>query len=446
MVTERRHAVMTAALCLPRVPDQPVSRRRAADACRRGDRGRGRRLSRGVRSRRNEGSRAVLDLTSRGATRFTLTTGWARSRPAGHPEQQLHSSSVLRAHRVGAARWHTRGGAPAMLSVRPGLAAGCGVRPELADPFAGRWTRSRRGAHFGSIGQADLSQMARSPALTGRGADGSRSSRPASRRSRSRARGTRHREQQRFSVGRRAWGSPLPGGRSARSTCPPHCPWRDWPERRRVPPAVAAVRPHDGARATIERVRGLLSEGALLNERAASLAAGSLCFKVSAGARRGTAGALARGVGARGRTGVVRRQPDRARRLRQCDFHRQPRDRAGRDRGGLRAAGVAQAVTIACERVMKLLDSSFTGCRPGLRPTRTAGRRLAILANGQPACGRRGCLPRRHSGAAYQRDRPGSRTGSRWLPPARGGCLRWPPSLPARRGGARVRRAGRRPA
>jgi histidine ammonia-lyase len=344
---------------------------------------------------RMKASRAVLDsILARGDEVYGLTTGVGAIKTARVTADQQPAFQVLllRAHRVGRGPLAPPDVVRAAMLIRAaGLAAGvAGVRPELADAFCRALDApvTPRVHHFGSIGQADLSQMAEiGLALTGCGADGTAlvaagftpvtlAPREAHAIVNSNA----------FSVGmaclglaaaRRALGAlDLSAALSLEGLAGNVDAYH---------PAVATVRPHDGARATIERVRGLLSEGALLNgAHPPRSLQDPLCFKVVPQAHGAARQALSHAesvlaveLASSGDSPIVLIDSDRAI---STGNHEIAPVAIAVDYARL---GLAQAVTIAGERVMKLLDSSFTGLPTGLRADQDSpDDGLAILANG----------------------------------------------------------------
>jgi histidine ammonia-lyase len=344
---------------------------------------------------RMKATRAVLeDLLARGDEIYGLTTGVGAVKTVrvAVGRQQEFQALLLRAHRVG----HGDLAPPrvvraAMLVRAAGLALGAaGVRPEVADAFcralgAGVTPRVHQ---IGSVGQADLSQLAEiGLALTGHGDDGAALS----------AAGYRPVE-----LGPREAHAIVNGNAFAVGGA---CLALDAAMRAlraldlsaavsieallgnvdAVHPAIARVRPHAGAAQAIGRLRALLRGGALLaGRRRARAIQDPLAFKVVPQTHAGAAQALSHlrdvlGVelASAGDSPIVLADEGRAISTGNHDITPVA---IAIDYARL---GLAQAVTIAGERVQKLLDSAFTGLATGLRADPGApDDGLAIVANG----------------------------------------------------------------
>jgi histidine ammonia-lyase len=344
---------------------------------------------------RMKASRAILDeLLARGDTVYGLTTGVGAIKTVriGADRQQAFQTLLLRAHRVG----HGELAAPqfvraAMLVRAAGLAVGvAGVRPEVADAFC-RALDARitpRVHQIGSVGQADLSQLAEiGLALIGHGDDGAALAasgyQPI-------ALGPREAHAivngNAFSVGIAclALHSATRALRaldvSAAASIEALTGNVDM-----LHPAVAAVRPHVGAAETIDRLRALLRGGALLTGgRPARAIQDPLAFKVIPQTHGGALQALSHleetltvELASSGDSPIVLADEDRAISTGNHDITPVA---IAIDYARL---GLAQAITIAGERVQKLLDSAFTGLATGLRADPDApDDGLAVVGNG----------------------------------------------------------------
>ncbi|WP_128379403.1 HAL/PAL/TAL family ammonia-lyase [Streptomyces cavernae] len=357
---------------------------------------RGRRVVVGDAAReRMRASRAALEgALARGDVVYGLTTGVGANKTAAieADRQAAFQPLLLRAHRVG----HGRPAPPefvraAMVVRAAGLAVGvAGVRAELADAFCRALNAdvTPRVHLLGSIGQADLSQLAEiGLALIGHGDDGAALA----------ARGLTPIElgpreahaivnSNAFSVGsaclalERANRAVRALDVSAALSLEALTGNVD-----AIHPAVAEVRPYAGARETIDRLRALLSGGALLTgARPARALQDPLAFKVvpqtHGAARQALAhchDALEVELASSGDSPIMLVAEDRAISTGNHDIAPVA---IALDYARL---GLAQAVTIAGERVQKLLDSAFTGLTTGLRADPSApDDGLAIVANG----------------------------------------------------------------
>jgi len=341
---------------------------------------RGRRAVLGEAARhRMLASRAVLERAlARGDLIYGVSTGVGaiKTVPIGADGQALFQTLLLRAHSVGhgdpAPAEFVRA---AMLVRAAGLAVGvAGVRPELADAFC-RALDSPVSPHvhqFGSVGQADLSQMAEiGLALIGYGEQGAglagQGYRPIALEPRE-----AHAivNSNAFSVGiaclalERAGRSLRALDASAAVSLEALVGNVD-----AVHPAVVAVRPYPGAADTVQRLRALLADGALLlGERRPRAMQDPLAFKVVPQTHGAVRDALAHctaalrvELGSSGDSPIVVADEDRA----ICTGNHDITPIAiALDYGRL---ALAQAVTIANERVQKLLDGTFTGLATGLR-------------------------------------------------------------------------------
>ncbi|MGD0557409.1 MAG: aromatic amino acid ammonia-lyase [Streptosporangiaceae bacterium] len=344
---------------------------------------------------RMKASRATLEnLLARGDAIYGLTTGVGAIKTVRvtASQQEAFQTLLLRAHRVGHGELaSSRFVRAAMLVRAAGLAVGvAGVRPEVADAFCRALDVpvSPRVHQFGSIGQADLSQLAEiGLALIGHGSDGAAlvaaGYRPVvlgPREAHAIVNGNA------FSVGMTcvALDAALRALRaldvSAALSIEALTGNVD-----ALHPAVAAVRPHAGTAETIGRIRGLLRGGALLTGgRPARAIQDPLAFKVvpqtHGGAYQSLAHlerALAIELASSGDSPIVIADEDRAISTGNHDITPVA---IAVDYARL---GLAQAITIAGERVQKLLDSAFTGLPTGLRADPAApDDGLAILAIG----------------------------------------------------------------
>jgi histidine ammonia-lyase len=356
----------------------------------------GRRVILGEAARaRMKASRVTLEnLLARGDAIYGLTTGVGAIKTVrvAASQQQAFQTLLLRAHRVG----HGELAAPrfvraAMLVRAAGLAVGvAGVRPEVADAFCRALDVpvTPRVHQIGSIGQADLSQLAEiGLALTGHGEDGAAlvavGYRPVElgpREAHAIVNGNA------FSVGMAclaldtAWRALRALDLSAALSIEALTGNVD-----ALHPAVAAVRPHAGVPEAVARLRGLLRGGALLTgRRPARALQDPLAFKVVPQTHGGTRQSLAHleqaltiELASSGDSPIVLADEDRAISTGNHDITPVA---IALDYARL---GLAQAVTIAGERVQKLLDSAFTGLPAGLRADPEApDDGLAIVANG----------------------------------------------------------------
>lgn len=357
---------------------------------------RGRRVVLGDAARtRMRASRAGLEgVLARGDTVYGLNTGVGaiKTQPIRADRQAAFQTLLLRAHRVG----HGQPAPPefvraAMVIRAAGLAVGvAGVRAEVADAYCRALdTGMTPRVHLlGSIGQADLSQLAEiGLALIGHGADGAAliahgytpielGPREAGAVVNSNA----------FSVGiaclalERATRAVRALDVSAALSLEGLTGNVD-----AIHPAVAGVRPYTGAHETIGRLRALLAGGALLTgARPARAIQDPLAFKVVPQTHGAARQALAHcehaveiELSSSGDSPIMLVDEDRAISTGNHDIAPVA---IALDYARL---GLAQAVTIAGERVQKLLDSAFTGLANGLRADPTApDDGLAILANG----------------------------------------------------------------
>ena len=340
-------------------------------------------------------ARTTLEgLLARGDMVYGLTTGvGAIKSVAVSPESQAgFQTLLLRAHRVGHGGWAPPEFVRAAMLVRAaGFAAGVsGVRMELAEAICRALAvRVTPRVHLlGSVGQADLSQLAEiGLALIGYGEDGAAliaagyepivlGAREAHAIVNSNA----------FSVGiaclasQRADQALRALDVSAATSLEALVGNVD-----AIHPSVVAVRPHTGAEETVERLRTLLYGGALLTGgRAPRAVQDPLAFKVVPQTHGATRQALAHcaerldiELASSGDSPIVLIDEDRAISTGNHDITPVA---IALDYARL---GLAQAVTIANERVQKLLDAGFTGLAAGLRADPLApDDGLAIVANG----------------------------------------------------------------
>jgi histidine ammonia-lyase len=356
----------------------------------------GRRIVLGQAAReRMLASRAVLEnALARGDAVYGLTTGVGaiKTVPVAPEAQAKFQVRLLRAHRVGHGELAPPPFVRAVMAVRAaGLAVGvAGVRPELAEAFCAALDTpvTPRVHQLGSIGQADLSQLAEiGLALIGHGEDGAALAAagyaPI-------VLGPREAHAivcaNSYSVGvaclalHRADLALRALDVSAATSLEALCGNVD-----ALHPAVAAVRPHRGVAETVERLHKLLRGGGLLTgARHPRMLQDPLAFKVvpqtHAAARAALAhcgGTLEVELASSGDSPIVLAEEDRAISTGNHDITPVA---IGLDYARL---GLAQAVTIAGERVQKLLDGSFTGLTTGLRPDPDSpDDGLAIVANG----------------------------------------------------------------
>jgi histidine ammonia-lyase len=155
-----------------------------------------------------------------------------------------------------------------------------------------------------------------------------------------------------------------------------------------IDPLVAHVRPHPGLRVAIQGLRAELAGGALLSGRRPPRSIQDpLCFRVTpqtlATAHHGLIEArqtVETELGSRSENPVV--VPDRDRVLTNGNFDSTPLTVA-LDYARL---GVAQAATIANERILKLLDPRFSGLAAGLRDhSASAGDGIGVAGHGATA-------------------------------------------------------------
>jgi histidine ammonia-lyase len=344
---------------------------------------------------RMKASRTTLEeLLARGDMVYGLTTGVGAIKTvridAGG--QQAFQTLLLRAHRVG----HGELAPPqfvraAMLVRAAGLAVGvAGVRPEVADAFCRALdTRATPRVHqIGSIGQADLSQLAEiGLALIGYGDDGAALEASG---------------YQPITLGPREAHAIVNGNAFSVGIA---CLALDSARRAlraldvsaaasiealtgnvdALHPAVAAVRPHPGTAEAIDRLRALLRGGALLTGgQPARAIQDPLSFKVVPQTHGSALQALSHldetlavELASAGDSPIVLAAENRAISTGNHDITPVA---IAIDYARL---GLAQAITIAGERVQKLLDTAFTGLATGLRADPDApDDGLAIVANG----------------------------------------------------------------
>jgi histidine ammonia-lyase len=344
---------------------------------------------------RMKASRAALEaVLQRGDAVYGLTTGVGAIKTvtidAGG--QEAFQRLLLRAHRAG----HGEPARPefvraAMFVRAVGLAVGvAGVRPDVADAFcraldAGVTPRVHM---IGSIGQADLSQLAEiGLALVGHGDDGAAlvaaGYRPVvlgPREAHAIVNGNA------FSVGIACVALDL-ATRALRALDVSAALSLEALTGNvdAIHPAVTAVRSYAGAVDTLDRLRTLLYGGALLSgARPARAIQDPLAFKVVPQTHGGARQALAHcaenltvELASSGDSPIMLTDEDRAISTGNHDIT--PVGIAV-DYARL---GLAQAITISCERVQKLLDSVFTGLTTGLRADPgLPDDGLSILANG----------------------------------------------------------------
>jgi len=357
---------------------------------------RGRRVVVGRAARDRMGtSRAALEgVLARGDAVYGLSTGVGaiKTEAIEAGRQAAFQPLLLRAHRVG----HGQPAPPefvraAMVVRAAGFAVGvAGVRAEVADAFCRALDTdvTPRVHLLGSIGQADLSQLAEiGLALIGHGDDGAalvaRGCTPIEL-------GPREAHaivnSNAFSVGvaclalERANRAVRALDVAAALSLEALTGNVD-----AIHPAVAGVRPYTGAHETIGRLRALLSGGALLTgARPARALQDPLAFKVVPQTHGAARQALAHcdhtvevELASSGDSPIMLVDEDRAISTGNHDIAPVA---IALDYARL---GLAQAVTIAGERVQKLLDSAFTGLATGLRADPTApDDGLAIVANG----------------------------------------------------------------
>ncbi|WP_030604406.1 HAL/PAL/TAL family ammonia-lyase [Streptomyces fulvoviolaceus] len=357
---------------------------------------RGRRVVLGPAARdRMRLSRTALEkMLSRGDSVYGLNTGVGaiKTTAISADRQAAFQPLLLRAHRVGHGQLAPAEFVRAAMVVRAaGLTVGvAGVRAEVADAYCRALDTdvTPRVHLLGSIGQADLSQLAEiGLALIGHGDDGAalvaRGYTPIDLGPREAGAVVNSNA---FSVGiaclalERATRAVRALDVAAALSLEGLTGNVD-----AIHPAVAGVRPHSGAHETIGRLRALLSGGALLTgARPARALQDPLAFKVvpqTHGAARQAlahcAGAVQVELASSGDSPITLIDEDRAISTGNHDIAPVA---IALDYARL---GLAQAVTIAGERVQKLLDTAFTGLPTGLRadPT-TPDDGLAIVANG----------------------------------------------------------------
>jgi histidine ammonia-lyase/3-hydroxyacyl-CoA dehydrogenase len=344
---------------------------------------------------RMKASRVCLEeLLARGDAVYGLTTGVGAMKTVRIPSgrQEAFQTLLLRAHRVGSGSLAApRFVRAAMLVRAAGLAVGvAGVRPEVADALCRALDApvTPRVHQIGSIGQADLSQLAEiGLALIGFGDDGAAlvaaGYQPI-------ALGPREAHaivnSNAFSVGVASLALDL-ATRALRAL--------DLSAALSIEalignvdalhPAVAQVRPHPGITATVDRLRALLCDGALLTgARPARAIQDPLAFKVVPQTHGGALQALSHlgealdvELASSGDSPMVIADEGRAISTGNHDITPVA---IAIDYARL---GLAQAITIAGERVSKLLDSAFTGLPTGLRADPLMPEDgLAIIANG----------------------------------------------------------------
>jgi histidine ammonia-lyase len=155
-----------------------------------------------------------------------------------------------------------------------------------------------------------------------------------------------------------------------------------------IDPVVAQVRPHDGLRLAIERLRAELAGGALLSGgRPPRSIQDPLCFRVTPQTLATAHHALIEArqtveteLGSRSENPVV--LPDRDGILTNGNFDSSPLTVA-LDYARL---GLAQAAKIANERILKLLDPRFSGLAAGLRDNpASAGDGIGVAGHGATA-------------------------------------------------------------
>lgn len=357
---------------------------------------RGRRVVLGDAAReRMRASRTALEgVLARGDAVYGLTTGVGAIKTEAIPadRQAAFQPLLLRAHRVGHGGWAPPEFVRAAMLVRAaGFAVGvAGVRAEVPDAFCRALDTgvTPRVHLLGSIGQADLSQLAEiGLALIGHGDDGAAlvaqgytpielGPREAHAIVNSNA----------FSVGtaclalERATRAVRALDVSAALSLEALTANVD-----AIHPAVAEARPYTGAHETIGRLRALLSGGSLLTGATPPRAIQDpLAFKVvpqTHGAARQAlthcGSVVETELASSGDSPIMLVDEDRAISTGNHDIAPVA---IALDYARL---GLAQAVTIAGERVQKLLDAAFTGLPTGLRADPTApDDGLAIVANG----------------------------------------------------------------
>jgi histidine ammonia-lyase len=340
-------------------------------------------------------SRSVLEsVLARGDLVYGLSTGVGaiKTVPIDRGRQAGFQTLLLRAHRVGHGNLASPEVVRATMVVRAaGLAVGfAGVRPELVDAFCRALDVpvTPRVHLIGSIGQADLSQLAEiGLALTGHGDDGAALVAAGylpivlgPREAHAIVNGNS------FSVGAaclaldRATRALRALDLSAATSLEALTGNVD-----ALHPTVAAIRPHHGVAETIERLRTLLRGGALLTgTRPARAIQDPLAFKVVPQTHGAVRQAIAQctecltvELASSGDSPIV--LVDEGRAISTGNHDITPVAIAV-DYARL---GLAQAVTIAGERVQKLLDTTFTGLPTGLRADPDIpDDGLAILANG----------------------------------------------------------------
>jgi histidine ammonia-lyase len=319
-----------------------------------------------ARARMEAAHALMLRLLTAGETVYGLTTGVGalKTVPVDGAEQAEFQRLLLRSHLMG----HGGEVAPdefvraAMVVRAAGLAQGVsGVRPEIADAFcraldAGLTPRVHL---LGSVGQADLSQMAQiglalvqeGLVLGPREAHAIVNSNAFSVGASCLSLALATRALHAFDLAAALSLEALVGNVDA------------------IHPAVAAVRPHPGAVETIARLRALLEGGALLNvERKPRFLQDPLAFKTIPQAHGAARQALAHchdalqtELASSGDSPIMLLEEDRA------------ISTGNHDIAPLAIAldyarlGLGQAVTISGERVQKLLTTGFSGLPTGLR-------------------------------------------------------------------------------
>jgi histidine ammonia-lyase len=348
-----------------------------ADVC---EVARGRRVTLGERAReRMEASRAVLDrLLERDEPIYGLTTGVGAMKGVriGRDAQASFQTLLLRSHVAGHGELAPAEFVRAAMVVRAaGLAVGAGgVRPILAEAFCRALDSPvpPRVHMIGSIGQADLSQMAEiGLALIGAGADGEALAasgyepvRLGPREAHAIVNGNP------FSVGIACLG--LERARRALRALDVAAATSFEAMLCNVDaihPAVGAVRPHGGTVETLQRLRLLLGDGALIGgTRAPRAIQDPLAFKVvpqtHGAARQALAECEARlrvELSSSGDSPLVLLDEERA------------ISNGNHDIAPVAIAldyarlGLAQAITIANERIQQLLTARHNGLSTGLR-------------------------------------------------------------------------------
>jgi histidine ammonia-lyase len=328
-------------------------------------------LGNAARARMEAAHALLLELLAAGEPVYGLTTGVGalKTVPVERAEQGEFQRLLLRSHLMG----HGGEVAPdefvraAMVVRAAGLAAGAsGVRPAVADAFCRALDAglSPRVHLLGSVGQADLSQMAQigialvedGLALGPREAHAIVNSNAFSVGTSCLAHALATRAVRALDLAAALSMEALVGNVDA------------------IHPAVGAVRPHPGAVATIARLRALLHGGALLRgERPPRFLQDPLAFKVipqAHGAARQALGhcdeALRVELASSGDSPIMLLEERRAISTGNHDIAPVA---IALDYARL---GLGQAVTISGERVQKLLTAGFSGLSTGLRADPTA--------------------------------------------------------------------------